>query len=69
MPYRFVAFRLGMGHFGTIIDQLAQQGAEGVILGCTEIPLLIHQSDPKTPLFDTSYLHSIAAADYALKNN
>ncbi|MCW2478313.1 aspartate/glutamate racemase family protein [Candidatus Symbiopectobacterium sp. NZEC135] len=55
--------------FSIIIDSLAQQGAESVILGCTEIPLLIHQSDTKIPLFDTSYLHAIAAADYALKNN
>lgn len=55
--------------FSIIIDRFALQGAEGVILGCTEIPLLIHQSDTKIPLFDTSYLHAIAAADYALKNN
>ncbi|MGG2143734.1 aspartate/glutamate racemase family protein [Symbiopectobacterium sp. RP] len=55
--------------FSIIIDRLALQGAEGVILGCTEIPLLIHQSDTKIPLFDTSYLHAIAAADYALENN
>lgn len=54
--------------FNIIIDRLALQGAEGVILGCTEIPLLIHQSDTKIPLFDTSYLHAIAAADYALEN-
>ncbi|MBG6241126.1 MAG: aspartate/glutamate racemase family protein [Candidatus Symbiopectobacterium sp. Dall1.0] len=52
--------------FSLIIDRLALQGAEGVILGCTEIPLLIHQSDTKIPLFDTSYLHAIAAADHAL---
>ncbi|MGX8940450.1 aspartate/glutamate racemase family protein [Symbiopectobacterium sp. Eva_TO] len=55
--------------FSIIIDRLALQGAEGVILGCTEIPLLIHQSDTKIPLFDTSHLHAIAAADYALENN
>ncbi|MFT8211482.1 MAG: aspartate/glutamate racemase family protein [Symbiopectobacterium sp.] len=55
--------------FSIIIDQRAQQGAEGVILGCTKIPLLVHQSDTKIPLFDTSHLYAIAAADYALKNN
>ncbi|MCW2474615.1 MULTISPECIES: aspartate/glutamate racemase family protein [unclassified Symbiopectobacterium] len=55
--------------FRLIIDKLAQQGAQGVILGCTEIPLLIQQSDTKIPLFDTSHLHAIAAADYALENN
>lgn len=54
--------------FNAIIDQLAQQGAEGVILGCTEIPLLVRQSDVKIPLFDTSYLHAVAAADYAIAN-
>ncbi len=54
--------------FSAIIDQLAQQGAEGVILGCTEIPLLVRQSDTKIPLFDTSHLHAIVAADYAIDN-
>lgn len=49
-----------------IIHRLEQQGAEGVILGCTEIPLLISKDDASIPLFDTSYLHAIAAADYAM---
>ncbi|MDY4314789.1 aspartate/glutamate racemase family protein [Pectobacterium actinidiae] len=49
-----------------IIQQLEQQGAEGIILGCTEIPLLIGASDAKVPLFDTSKLHAIAAAKFSL---
>lgn len=51
-----------------IIQDLALQGAQGVILGCTEIPLLVQQSDAKIPLFDTSLLHALAAADYAIGN-
>jgi aspartate racemase len=46
-----------------IINRLVdEEGAQGVILGCTEIPLLIHQSDVKVPVFDTTE----AAVDYAL---
>ena len=45
---------------------LARQGAEGVILGCTEIGLLIQQEDTPVPLFDTTRLHALAAADLAL---
>jgi len=49
-----------------IINKLAQQGAEGVILGCTEIPLLVSESDAGLPLFDTTLIHAEAALDYAL---
>lgn len=49
-----------------IIDQLAQQGAEGIILGCTEIPLLINQEDTAVPLFDTTHIHAKSVADFAL---
>ena len=41
-------------------------GAEGVILGCTELPLLIMPEDSAVPLFDTTELHAMAAADLAL---
>ncbi|SEA56964.1 aspartate racemase [Desulfuromusa kysingii] len=41
-----------------IIDKLRTQGAEGVILGCTEIPLLIRQQDTDLPLFNTAALHA-----------
>lgn len=46
-----------------IIDQLREQGAEGVILGCTEIPLLVRPQDTDLPLFNTAALH----AEYALE--
>ncbi len=51
-----------------IIDSLARQGAEGIILGCTEIPLLIKQSDCSVPVFDTTTLHAMAAAEFALSD-
>jgi aspartate racemase len=50
----------------SIIDGLVKQGAEGVILGCTEIPLLIKQEDLEVPAFDTTKIHSDAAVDFAL---
>ena len=50
-----------------IIEQMVRQGAEGVILGCTEIGLLIHKQDSQVPLFDTTRIHAEAAAEYALK--
>ncbi|MCA5013171.1 MULTISPECIES: aspartate/glutamate racemase family protein [unclassified Enterococcus] len=49
-----------------IIDQLAEQGAQGVILGCTEIGLLIKQEDTKVKLFDTTKIHAESAALYSL---
>jgi aspartate racemase len=50
-----------------IIEQLVKQGAEGVILGCTEIGLLIRQEDCQVPLFDTTRIHAEAAVEYALR--
>lgn len=52
-----------------IIDKLQAQGAEGIILGCTEIPLLIKQEDSSIPLFDTTFLHAQAAVSSALDKN
>lgn len=52
--------------FLSIIDKLIQQGAEGIILGCTEIPILIKQADCSVPVFDTTRIHSQAAVDFAL---
>ncbi len=49
-----------------LIVQLEKQGAEGVILGCTEIPLLISQEDCSIPVFDTTIIHASAAVDFAL---
>lgn len=52
--------------FLTVIDKLKAQGAEGVILGCTEIGLLIKQADTDLPVFDTTEIHAKAAVDFAL---
>jgi aspartate racemase len=49
-----------------IINRLAEQGAEGIILGCTEIPLLVHEEEGNIPLFDTTRIHAEAAVEYAL---
>jgi aspartate racemase len=48
-----------------IINQLQDRGAEGIILGCTEIPLLVRESDVRVPLFDTTTIHAEAALRYA----
>ena len=48
------------------IAKLKEQGAQGVILGCTEIPLLVSQEDLNIPVFDTTYLHSKMAVDFAV---
>jgi len=45
---------------------LKDRGAEGIILGCTEIPLLLKQSDCDIPLFDTAKIHSAAGVDHVL---
>ncbi len=49
-----------------IIEKLQKEGAQGVILGCTEIGLLIAQSDVSLPVFDTAQIHAIEAANMAL---
>jgi aspartate racemase len=49
-----------------IMDRLVEQGAQGIILGCTEISLLVCQGDSAVPLFDTTRIHAEAAVDYAL---
>jgi aspartate racemase len=49
-----------------IIQNLIHKGAEGIILGCTEIPLLINQEDFDVPIFDTTMIHCHAAIDHAL---
>jgi len=49
------------------IARLVQNGAEAIILGCTEITLLVGEADSPVPLFDTTALHAIAAVDFALK--
>lgn len=49
-----------------IIAKLVAQGADSVILGCTELPLLVMKEDSRVPLFDTTTLHALAAVDIAL---
>ena len=53
------------GYLG-VIDSLVEEGAEGIILGCTEIGLLIKESDLLLPVFDTMEIHALAAVDAAL---
>ena len=50
-----------------IINRLSKKGAQGVILGCTEIGLLVHQSDTNIPLFDTAFLHAKRAALHSIE--
>ena len=52
--------------FLEIIQKLKNRGAEGIILGCTEIPLLIKQEDVDIPVIDTLKYHSLAAVEFAL---
>lgn len=52
--------------FQRVIAGLASQGAEAIILGCTEISLLVSQRDTECPLFDTTAIHARAAAEEAL---
>lgn len=52
-----------------IIDELSKQGAQGVILGCTEIGLLINQKDTSLPVFDTAEIHAHKAAMTAIMFN
>jgi len=57
---------LSKGKFQSIIQNLVKRGAQGVILGCTEIPLIVSQEDYEIPLYDTTALHAKAAVDFAL---
>jgi aspartate racemase len=52
--------------YQTVIDVLVGEGAQGVILGCTEIGLLIKPEHSPVPVFDTTYLHAVAAVEWAL---
>jgi aspartate racemase len=52
--------------YRAIMGRLVEQGAEGIILGCTEITLLVSEADSTVPLFDTTRLHALAAVEFAL---
>ena len=54
--------------FLEIIDSLEQKGAQGIVLGCTEIPLLIKQEDTHLPVFNTLQIHAKAVVDFALNS-
>ncbi|MFL5204008.1 MAG: aspartate/glutamate racemase family protein [Microvirga sp.] len=53
--------------YRAIIACLIERGAQAVILGCTEIMLLVSDEDSAVPLFDTTTIHALAAVDWALK--
>ena len=55
--------------FLEIVDKLRSKGAEGIILGCTEIGLLIKNEDTDVPLFDTAIIHAEQAAMYSIKDS
>ncbi len=52
--------------FRSVIEKMAAAGAQGVILGCTEIGLLVKEKDSPLPVFDTTVIHAEAAVEYAL---
>ncbi len=54
--------------FKQIIQELTKRGAQGVILGCTEIPLLIQSTDVEIPVFDTTTIHAEKAVEWAINN-
>jgi aspartate racemase len=53
--------------YARIMQTLEDKGAQGIILGCTEIGLLVKAEDSRVPLFDTTLIHALAAVDLALK--
>jgi aspartate racemase len=53
--------------FARIMSRLAGLGAQGIVLGCTEIPLLVGPEQSPVPLLDTTKLHALAAMDWALE--
>jgi aspartate racemase len=52
--------------YRAVMAKLVEQGAEAIVLGCTEIPLLVSQADSTVPLYDTMQLHAAAIVDFAL---
>lgn len=55
-------------YYKRVIEELVQKGAQGIILGCTEIGLLIKQEDVVVPIFDTTFIHAIEAVNVALES-
>ena len=54
------------GEYRRVMDDLVRQGAQAIILGCTEITLLVQAADSAVPLFDTTRIHARKAAEWAL---
>lgn len=50
-----------------LIEGMYRNGTEGIIQGCTEIALLVHEKDSHIPLFDTTQIHAQAAVEFSLK--
>ncbi|MDR4901580.1 aspartate/glutamate racemase family protein [Bacillus mycoides] len=55
-------------YYKRVIEELVQKGAQGIILGCTEIGLLIKQEDVVVPIFDTTFIHAMEAVNVALES-
>jgi aspartate racemase len=53
-------------HYERIIEKLIVAGAQGIILGCTEIGLLVKEGNSRVPLFDTTSIHAVNAVEFAL---
>jgi aspartate racemase len=72
--HRVIYEELVLGHinpasrveYQRIIKTLIEAGAQGIILGCTEIGLLVKDEDSRAPLFDTTRIHALKAVEYAL---
>ena len=63
---RGIITKASKGFYLDVIDDLAQQGCGGVVLGCTEIGLLVEQKDTPVRLYDTTQVHAVSAARFAL---
>jgi aspartate racemase len=57
---------IGGMSWASSIERMVREGAESVILGCTEIWLLVKEVDSPVPVFDTAEIHAIAAVEYAM---
>ncbi|PKR85388.1 aspartate/glutamate racemase family protein [Heyndrickxia camelliae] len=55
-------------YYKKVIKNLIDNGAEGIVLGCTEIGLLVKPEDSDAPLFDTTFIHAIESVNMALNN-
>ncbi|PGZ95237.1 hypothetical protein COE51_21675, partial [Bacillus pseudomycoides] len=55
-------------YYKKVIERLVCNGAEGIILGCTEIGLLVKPEDSRVPLFDTTFIHAIEAVNKSLED-